>query len=64
MKELINTCELQSNVVWGQVYPIMQWFAISTFPWQHLDQFLNFSFAKVEEGKKIPFFNTKKCYIC
>jgi hypothetical protein len=31
----------------------MQWFAINTFPWQHLDQF---SFAKVEEGKKIPFF--------
>jgi hypothetical protein len=42
-------------VVWGQIHPIMQWFAINTSPWQHLDQFLKFSFAKVEEGKKIPF---------
>jgi hypothetical protein len=33
----------------------MQWFAIGASPWQHLDQFQFFSFAKVEKGKKFPF---------
>jgi hypothetical protein len=43
-------------VVWGQqVHPIMQWFAINTSPWQHLDQFENFSSTKVVKGKKFLF---------
>jgi hypothetical protein len=43
-------------VVWGQVHPIMQWFAIGAYPRQHLDQFEILSFTKVEEGKKFPFY--------
>jgi hypothetical protein len=42
-------------VVWGQVYPIVQWFAIGTFPWQHLDQFEKNSSTKVVKGKNFPF---------
>jgi hypothetical protein len=42
-------------VVWGQVHPIMQWFVINTYPWQHLDQSKKNSFAKVIKGKKIHF---------
>jgi hypothetical protein len=37
-------------VGWGQVHPIMQWFAIDASPWQHLDQFEKNSFAKVVKG--------------
>jgi len=43
-------------VVCGQVHPIVQWFVINVSPWQHLDQFECFSFAKVVKGKKFPFF--------
>jgi hypothetical protein len=32
-----------------------QWFAISTSPWQHLDQFEFFPFAKVIKGIFFPF---------
>jgi hypothetical protein len=39
-------------VVWGQVHPTMQWFAIDASPRQHLDQFESFSFAKVIKGSK------------
>jgi len=42
-------------VVWGQVHPIVQWFAIGTSPWQHLDQFEKISTTKVVKGKKILF---------
>jgi hypothetical protein len=42
-------------VVWGQVHPIVQWFAISASPWQYLDQFEKKSSTKVVKGKKIPF---------
>jgi hypothetical protein len=42
--------------VWGQVHPIVEWFAISAFPWQHLNQFEKISSAKVVKGKKFPFF--------
>jgi hypothetical protein len=42
----------ETYVVWGQVRPIMQWFAISASPWQHLDQFEKKSFAKVVKGLK------------
>jgi hypothetical protein len=51
-------------VVCGQVHPIVQWFAIDTSPWQHLDQFEFFSFANVVKDKKIPFLNMKKFSIC
>ncbi len=47
-------------VVWGQVHRIVQWFAFSTSPWQHLDQFEKKSFAKVIKGKKKSFFITQK----
>jgi hypothetical protein len=43
-------------VVYGQVHPIVQWFAIDTFPWQHLDQFECFSFANIVKGKTFLFF--------
>jgi hypothetical protein len=43
-------------VVWGQVYPIMQWFAIGAFPWQHLDLFEKKSSTKVVKNKKNLFF--------
>jgi hypothetical protein len=43
-------------VVWGQVYPIMQWFAIGAFPWQHLDLFEKNSSAKVVKSKIFFFF--------
>jgi len=39
-------------VVWGHVHPIMQWFAINTSPWQHLDQSEKNSSTKVVKGKK------------
>jgi hypothetical protein len=39
------------HVVWGQVHPIVQRFAIDAFPWQHLDQFEKKSFAEVAKGK-------------
>jgi hypothetical protein len=42
-------------VVWGQIHPTMQWFAINTSPWQHLDQFEKKSFAKIIKGLKIIF---------
>jgi hypothetical protein len=38
--------------VWGQVHPIMQWFAISASPQQYLDQFEQNSSTKVVKGKK------------
>jgi hypothetical protein len=43
-------------VGWEQFHPIVQWFAINTSPWQHLDQSEKNSSAKVVKGKKIPFF--------
>jgi hypothetical protein len=45
-------------VVWGQVHPIMEWFAIIASPWQHLDQFEKESSAKVVK-KTIFFLNMK-----
>jgi hypothetical protein len=42
-------------VVWGQVHPIVQWFAISTSPWKYLDQFEKNSSSKVVKGKNFPF---------
>jgi hypothetical protein len=42
-------------VVWGQVHPIVQWFAISTSPWPYLDQFEKISSSKVVKGKNFPF---------
>jgi hypothetical protein len=46
------------DVVWGQVHSIIQWFVINTCPWQHLDQFEEKTFTKVEESKKNSFFLT------
>jgi hypothetical protein len=43
-------------VVWGQVHPIVQWFAIGTFPWQHFNQLEFFSFVKVVKGFFFFFF--------
>jgi hypothetical protein len=43
-------------VVWGQVHPVVHWFAISASPWQNLDQFEKNSSAKVAKGKNFPFF--------
>jgi hypothetical protein len=51
-------------VVWGQVHPIMEWFAINASPWQHLDQFEKKSSIKVVKSLKFLFLNTKKCCIC
>jgi hypothetical protein len=34
-------------MIWGQVHPIMQWFAIGTSPWQQLDQFENFHLQRL-----------------
>jgi hypothetical protein len=34
-------------VVWAQAHPIVQCFAIGTFPWQQLDEFENLSSTKV-----------------
>jgi hypothetical protein len=45
-------------VVWGQVHPIMEWFAIIASPWQHLDQFEKKSSTKVVK-KTIFFLNMK-----
>jgi hypothetical protein len=45
-------------VVWGQVHPIVQWFAIGISPCQYLDQFEKNSFVKVVKGKKKSFFLT------
>jgi hypothetical protein len=47
-------------VVWGQIHPTVQWFAIGTFPWQHLDQFEENSFAINYKRLKTSFFNMKK----
>jgi len=38
----------------------MQSFAIGTTPWQHWDEFEDFSFAKVVKGNFFPFFLTQK----
>jgi hypothetical protein len=38
----------------------VQWFAISAYPWQHLDQLEKNSFAKVIKGKDFPFFLTQE----
>jgi hypothetical protein len=50
-------------VVWGQVHLIMEWFAINTSPWQHLDQFEKNSFTKVVKSKKKSFFLTQKIVV-
>jgi hypothetical protein len=47
-------------VVWGQVYPIMQWFAIGAFPLQYLNLFEKKSSTKVVKCKKIFFLNMRK----
>jgi hypothetical protein len=42
-------------VVWGQIHPTVQWFAIGTSPWQDLDQFEKTSFAKIIKVKNFFF---------
>jgi hypothetical protein len=51
-------------VVWGQVHPIVRWFAIGASPWQHLDQFEKNSSTKVVKGKNFPFsYHEKMLYM-
>jgi hypothetical protein len=47
-------------VVWGQVYSIVQWFAIDGVSWQHLDQFEKKSSTKVVKGEIFLFLNMRK----